>query len=164
MFNKAVLSLGGNQGDRMTLLSKALELLSLETEIDKISLVYETQAWGSIAFGDFLNQVVEVRTNFSPQELLLLVQNIEHRLGRERNQHWGNRTMDIDILDFGSQSIISKDLTLPHPFIQERRFILVPLVEILPDWLHPSYGKTSRELLDECVDPCKVTVFSPEET
>lgn len=159
MNNTAVLSLGGNQGDREELLSKAIHEVSKENRVLKISSIYLTEAWGSVAFGDFLNQVILIQTELVPYKLLEFAQKIELKLGRKRNQHWGNRTMDIDILYFEDQIISSKDLTLPHPYIQDRRFVLVPLEEIMPDFVHPKLGKTHKELLDSCTDQSKVRLF-----
>ena len=159
MYNRAILSLGGNQGDRVELLSMAIREISRKNPVIKISSIYETEAWGSVAFGDFLNQVVVIETEFTPNKLLQYLQKIELKLGRERNQHWGNRTMDIDILYYEDKIITSEELTIPHPFIQDRSFVLVPLAEISSDYVHPILGKSSLELLKSCSDSSKVKIF-----
>lgn len=161
MFSKVVIILGGNRGDRKNLLEKAILELSKAGEFVVKSSVYETEAWGGVAKGAFLNQVVQLKTNLNPEQLLELIQKIEFNLGRKRDEHWGDRTMDIDILYF-DQSVISNSLLqIPHPFIAQRRFVLVPLVEILPEFIHPILGKNHLELLEECKDETKVFIFKP---
>ncbi|MDF2157553.1 2-amino-4-hydroxy-6-hydroxymethyldihydropteridine diphosphokinase [Algoriphagus sp. CAU 1675] len=156
---KAVLILGGNQGNREGLLHRAIGELEAESEVLLKSRVYESESWGQVAQGNFLNQVVLVETNLSPNEFLVFIQGIENKLGRKRNEKWGNRTMDIDILFWENEEIHTSDLTVPHPFIQDRRFVLAPLAEILPDWIHPVFQKPVSQLLEECQDPSKVWVF-----
>lgn len=156
MFNEVVLCLGGNRGDREALLSRARVELESHFEVLRFSAIYETSAWGGVAKGDFLNQVAVVMTERSPEEVLHMIQGIERDLGRTRDEHWGDRTMDIDILYFGDQVIDSGRLKIPHPFIAERRFVLAPLAEVCPDKEHPLMEKTSLELLSECGDASEV--------
>ncbi len=156
---KTVLILGGNQGDRKELLSRAIEKLEEKGKILLKSRMYESESWGNVAQGNFLNQVVMVETSLTSSDFLAFVQGIENKLGRTRNEKWGNRTMDIDILFWGNEQIYTADLTVPHPFIQERKFVLAPLAEILPDWIHPVFQKSVSQLLEECQDPSKVWVF-----
>ena len=160
MFAKVVLILGGNLGDREELLNQAIGSISEKNRLIAFSAIYETQAWGSVAHGNFLNQVIQIETQFSPEKLLEKIQQIEKRLGRKRTETWGDRTMDIDILYYGNEVIDTPDLTIPHPFIQERRFVLVPLAEILPDMIHPVLSKSNRKLLEECQDSCEVRIFT----
>lgn len=160
MFENAVLLLGGNKGKRGELLEKAVELVTETQELLLKSKVYETEAWGGVAKVPFLNQIVQVRTSLSPIELLDLVQLIESKLGRKRAEPWGDRTMDIDIIFFGNQRISNERLNIPHPFISERRFVLVPMVEILPGFIHPVYHKTMSELLHSCEDKSEVKVYT----
>ncbi|SFB55140.1 2-amino-4-hydroxy-6-hydroxymethyldihydropteridine diphosphokinase [Algoriphagus aquimarinus] len=156
MFEKAVLIVGGNKGDRNALLKAAVEAVSELGKITLSSKVYETEAWGGVAKGPFLNQVVEIQTAYSPTELLAFIQQIEKDLGRKRDEHWGDRTMDIDIIYFGVDVINTPELQVPHPFIAERKFVLVPLAEILPEFIHPVLQKSSLEMLKECEDKSEV--------
>jgi 2-amino-4-hydroxy-6-hydroxymethyldihydropteridine diphosphokinase len=159
MFSKVVIILGGNRGDRDILLEKAAtELIEAGKFLAKSS-IYETEAWGGVAKGPFLNQVVQLETNLNPEQLLALIQKIETNLGRKRDEHWGDRTMDIDILYFDSQVISTPLLQIPHLFIAERRFVLVPLAEILPDFIHPILGLTTLEFLANCSDKSSVIQF-----
>lgn len=160
MFAKVVLILGGNRGDREELIDQAVRFISEENHLVASSAIYETQAWGNVATGNFLNQVIQIETSVSPEKLLEQIQEIEEKLGRKRTETWGDRTMDIDILYFGDEVIHTPNLTIPHPFIQDRRFVLIPLAAILPDMIHPVLGKTNQTLLEECQDPCEVKIFT----
>ncbi|MEB2782913.1 2-amino-4-hydroxy-6-hydroxymethyldihydropteridine diphosphokinase [Algoriphagus sp. C2-6-M1] len=160
MFEKAVLILGGNRGDRISLLKLAVEAVSELGQVTLKSKIYETEAWGGVAKGPFLNQVLEIKTKFSPAELLAFTQKIETDLGRKREEHWGDRTMDIDIIYFGDSIIDTPELRIPHPFLAERKFVLVPLAEILPDFRHSVFGKSSLEMLAECDDRSEVSESS----
>ncbi len=163
METKVVLGIGGNKGDRVSYLSQAIEALSKQVTFISCSQVYESEAWGGVAQnGNFLNQVLLIQTSLEPLELLQVTQEIELALGRTREQHWGDRTIDIDILYFGD--LVSNDprLTIPHPYIPDRRFVLQPLAEILPFQKHPISGKTSLELLAACEDSGQVICWSRE--
>jgi 2-amino-4-hydroxy-6-hydroxymethyldihydropteridine diphosphokinase len=163
METKVVLGIGGNKGDRASYLSQAVEALSKQVTFISCSQVYESEAWGGVAHnGNFLNQVLLVQTNLDPLALLQVTQKIEIELGRTREQHWGDRTIDIDILYFGELVSSDPQLILPHPYISERRFVLQPLAEILPLKKHPVSGKTSVELLAACSDLGKVVVWKKE--
>jgi 2-amino-4-hydroxy-6-hydroxymethyldihydropteridine diphosphokinase len=151
--------LGGNKGDREDLLEKAVLELEEAGKFMGKSSIYETEAWGGVAKGAFLNQVVQLETNLNPEQLLALIQKIEFKLGRKRDEHWGDRTMDIDILYFDQCVISNSLLQIPHPFIAQRRFVLVPLVEILPEFIHPILEKNHLKLLEECKDETKVYIF-----
>ena len=155
-FENVVLILGGNKGDRNGLLSSAVQAISELGEMTAKSKVYETEAWGGVAKGPFLNQVVEIKTAYSPLEILAFIQQIEIDLGRKRDEHWGDRTMDIDIIFFGRNIIATSELQVPHPFLAERKFVLIPLAEILPDFVHPVSRKSNQQLLEECKDKSEV--------
>jgi 2-amino-4-hydroxy-6-hydroxymethyldihydropteridine diphosphokinase len=159
MQTEVVLSIGGNEGDRERFLARAREALSKEVSLLKQSPIVASEAWGEVAKGgDFLNQCLLISTTLAPLDLLRITQQIELDLGRTREQHWGNRTIDIDLLYYGNQVWNTPNLLLPHPYISQRKFVLVPLAEILPDWQHPITGKTSLEMLANCEDMGKVWV------
>lgn len=160
MQNEVYLLLGSNLGNREKQLAEALQKVESQTgTILKASSIYETQAWGKTDQSAFLNQVVMVSSLFSPHELLMKLLKLEEDLGRQRNELWGPRIIDLDILFFGDSVVHQPDLVIPHPEIAKRRFTLVPLVEIAPDFVHPLLKKTSRQLLAECTDPLEVKRF-----
>ena len=142
------LSLGSNIGDRSAYLEAALKALRQvpKTELQGQSCIYETKAWGKTDQADFLNMVCQLETDLSAQEVLTYCQEIEKALGRTRLEHWGPRTIDIDLLFYGKQSLNTKSLTIPHPYLHERAFVLVPLSELAADLKHPVLNKTIREL------------------
>lgn len=155
-----VLGLGGNEGDRLLLLSEAVRLLEKEMKLVRASAVYETAAWGRESGSPYLNQVLVLQTKMSPENTLAYIQRIEHRLGRKREAKWGDRTMDIDILYFDNEVIQSAELQVPHPQISDRKFVLAPLVEVLPEYIHPVEKMSNKELLRNCKDPLAVDRFS----
>jgi len=154
--HQVVLSLGGNMGDRHSLLKEAVKLLSQNMNMKAESTVYQTSAWGGNSQLPYLNQVVVMNTLLSPEDCLDFILRIENHLGRERVMKWGDRTMDIDILYYDDQIINTERLKVPHPHLVSRNFVLVPLVEVLPDYMHPLVKKTSVALMEECEDKLKV--------
>lgn len=153
-----VLSLGSNVGDRLNYLT--LSKTAIQNYLGSILLssnIYETEPWGIDNQDSYLNQVVAVQTDRTPNDLLDKIHLIERELGRIRRVHYGPRTIDIDILYYGERIIDIENLKIPHPHIQKRRFILVPLSEILPQMQHPLLKKTNQELLDMVKDEGKVT-------
>ncbi len=151
--NKVVLSLGGNIGDVKETFITVMSLLAKEVgEILLISPLYRTKAWGMEDQPDFLNQVLVLNSDLEPQELLKGCMEIEIKLGRVRKQKWFERTLDIDILFFNEEIIETSNLTIPHMFIHERNFVLFPIVDIIPDFIHPLLGKSMNELKKECKD------------
>jgi len=143
-------ALGSNVGDREYYVSKAIELLGGESEISiiKQSTMLETEPVGPINQGMFLNAVIEITTALSPKALLRVCLKIEEKLGRVRTKRWGPRTIDLDIVLFGNKIIHMPNLTIPHPELMNRSFVLVPLVEIAPDAVHPVTSCTAAEMLD----------------
>ncbi|WP_422359489.1 2-amino-4-hydroxy-6-hydroxymethyldihydropteridine diphosphokinase [Reichenbachiella sp.] len=155
--SQCYLLLGTNIGDKKHNLLQARELITARIgEITKPSAIYQTSAWGKEDQDDFLNQVLEVETDLSPEHLLSVGLDIEKELGRIRYEHWGERLIDIDILYYEDQVITSQRLTVPHPEIQNRKFTLVPLVELAPDHKHPKMKQTNKDLLEACNDPLEV--------
>lgn len=151
------LLLGSNLGDRQRILRRATTMISQQVgPITALSSLYETAPWGVKEQPAFLNQVAEVQTDLAPEEVLRHVLEIEQRLGRVRYERWGARHLDIDILYFDSLVMDTARLTIPHPRLHERRFTLVPLVELMPDYVHPVLGQTTLELLAACPDEGEV--------
>lgn len=155
---KLYLLLGGNLGDKKSVFAEARMIL--EKVVGKItaqSALYETEPWGFDSEDLFWNQVLEITTVLSPDEVLQQTQNAETGLGRIRKANqYASRIIDIDILFYGELIINQANLIVPHPRIQERKFTLIPLCEIAPDLIHPVFQKNIRQLLDECTDPLKV--------
>jgi len=143
------LSLGSNLGNREAHLRRAIAELETMGTVRALSSFYETQPVGSIDQPWFLNCVAALETEKSPRELLDVVLNIEAGMGRVRMQEKGPRNIDIDILLFGDRIVSEPRLKIPHPAMQERRFVLEPLVEIAPDVRHPLFKKTASRLLQE---------------
>ncbi len=154
MFNEVYLLTGGNLGDRFKLLEQAKSAISEKIgKIKNESSIYETVPWGFKAEQDFLNQVVEVSTKLSPQKVLEFCLEIEDELGRERKSgYYESRTMDIDILFYNDEIVNEPGLIIPHPKLHLRRFTLVPLTEIEPDFVHPVLNKKLTLILEECND------------
>lgn len=143
------LSLGSNMGDRQSYLGQAIEALSQlpDTEMKTVSSLYETPAWGNTNQADFLNLACHLETDLEPLALLEWIHQIEADLGRVRHEKWGPRTIDIDILLFGQLEMDSEVLTIPHPFMTERAFVLVPLLEIAPNLIIPGKARSVKDFL-----------------
>ncbi len=159
---RVFLGLGSNLGTRDQNLRQAMEkIMEFIGPVIRISSVYETEPWGFWSEDQFLNLVVEVETDLKPSGLLGRLLMIESLLGRLREgKGYKSRTIDIDILFYGKQVINKGDLKIPHARLHERRFVLVPLVEIAPDLVHPVLKKNMTTLLEECNDKGKVRMKS----
>lgn len=161
------LLLGSNLGDRQKHLSDAIARIDSFASVLRKSSIYITGAWGNTNQPDFLNQVIEVDTALSPEHLLQDILKVEAIMGRNRIEKWGARTIDIDILFFRDNIVSAEDLeghvglTIPHPQIQNRKFTLVPLRELAPEFVHPLFKKSIARLDDECTDNLKVTRLQP---
>lgn len=154
-----LLLLGGNSGDRLALLRNALAMIEERIGVIKgCSSVYETEPWGFESSDSFYNVAAFVDTELSGEEALDIALGIEQELGRVRNstQRYGSRTMDIDIILCGDQIINTDRLQVPHPRMCERRFVLVPAVELLPNYVHPIRNLTLSALLANCSDDLEV--------
>jgi len=155
--NTAYLLTGGNMGDREKNLATARDLIQSECgKIIHASSIYETAAWGKRDQFSFLNQALFIHTRLPANQLMQTILMVEERMGRVRGEKFGPRIIDIDILLF-NQDIISTSLVrIPHPEMQNRRFVLTPLVEIAPAIMHPVLKKSIKELLKECPDTLAV--------
>lgn len=157
----AYLLLGTNQGDREHHLESARHaIMRLPGVITGVSGIYETEAWGTVGQSPFLNQAIAFRTSLDPEALLGRLLQIERELGRVRRERWGDRTLDIDIIYYGSRVWHSPTLEIPHPRLHLRNFALYPLAELAPDFLHPVFNKSNAELLRESVDTLRCCLCS----
>ena len=158
MRHQAFIAIGSNLGDRRAYYRQALERIAAlpDTHIIRQSSQYETEPLGEASTW-YLNGVIEIRTAFATRPLLHQLQSIENALGRVRSaKRWASRTMDLDILFFDSTIVDTSDLHIPHPALHNRRFVLEPLREIAPDFLHPRLQRTVSELLAELHDEKRV--------
>lgn len=144
-----LLGLGSNLGERRKNLRYAAARLQASVNVERISPVYSTEPWGVVEQPEFLNICLAAETNLSPIDLLDSIKSIERAIGRKRSARWGPRHIDIDILFYNDLVIITDRLTIPHPGITERAFVLAPLADIAPHFVHPVNGKTIRQMLLE---------------
>jgi len=158
----AFLSLGSNLGDRLGNLRRAIKKLkeSDEIEVEEISPVYETEPVGGQDQGWYLNLVLRVQTSLEPLALLEQLRSVEDGMGRSREEKWGPRKIDLDILLLDDRVVDSERLTIPHPRMHERKFVLVPLTQIAPELLHPRLHKSVEELLTFCRDESEVRLHT----
>ncbi len=155
--NTIVLSLGSNIGKCEENLNRVLEeLQSIGCVILQRSSVYLTEPWGNANQPAFYNQVIEVATDFPSDKMMNEILSIEKKMGRERKQKWEPRIIDIDILFFNAEIIEDENLIIPHLHLHERKFVLVPLAEILPQKVHPVFQKKVAELLSFVIDQSSV--------
>lgn len=154
---RAYLLLGGNIGDVARTFESARGLLPTSVNVVQQSALYRSPAWGMTAAPDFLNKAWQVETRLSPQELLNAVLDVERALGRERAEvndsgEYHDRLIDIDILAYEDRVLDEPELKIPHPRMPERRFALIPLAEIAPEWVHPLSGASVYQLLAQTPD------------
>ena len=153
----AYLLIGGNLGNRKENLAKAVSLINEQCgSLTRSSSIYETEAWGNTDQPSFLNQALEISTSLTARLLMRRVLRIEEEMGRIRKEKLGPRIIDIDILLFENEIHDLRFLKIPHPEMQNRRFVLVPLAEINSNLQHPVLKKTIAELLEECPDNLEV--------
>ena len=158
------LILGSNLGNRLHQLDSAKEMLSEKAgKLTGVSKIYETQPWGFDDQPWFLNQVVSLQSELEPLQLLPILKTIEKELGRQPGEKWHARHIDMDILLCGSMVLQTSNLTIPHPHLQERNFVLIPLMDLVPDFIHPVLGKTIEELYLESRDTGEVYIFNADE-
>ncbi|SFT08069.1 2-amino-4-hydroxy-6-hydroxymethyldihydropteridine diphosphokinase [Sphingobacterium wenxiniae] len=161
--NTVFFLLGANLGDPLKQLQEAVrEMEARVGSIKQLSRIYESEAWGVTDQPTFLNLVTEVETHFDAIRTLQIIQSIEQDLGRIRLSRWGARLIDIDILYFNDEIIDLENLNVPHPYIQDRRFTLVPLCDLAPDYIHPFLQKNNQTLLEQCIDPLDVKLHSKQ--
>lgn len=154
------LCLGSNLGDREENLRAAYSAIHKTIgKVAKKSHVYETEPWGNKNQDPFLNQVIMINTMKDPRELMEALSKIERELGRKRSEKWGPRIIDIDILFYGKRIIRDKGLEVPHPELHQRAFVLAPMLEIAPDYVHPVLKKQIDELYMECEDLSDVVML-----
>ena len=154
------LLLGSNLGNRLKNLQTAVtEIKAQAGKLQKESAVYETAPWGVQDQPAFLNQVLCISTDKSPEVLMNCLLQIEKKLGRQRKDKWTERTIDLDILYYGSEIVVKKDLKIPHKELHNRQFTLVPLNEIAPDFRHPIFNLSTSNLLEQCGDKLEVHKF-----
>jgi dihydroneopterin aldolase / 2-amino-4-hydroxy-6-hydroxymethyldihydropteridine diphosphokinase len=164
MLEKVVLGLGSNKGNRFLNIRKAINYIHFSKDFDilAISPVYETEPWGFKNQNNFLNCVIITLCRLSPLALLRELKIIEKKTGREKREKWREREIDIDVLFYGKKIYESKSLSIPHPQIQERNFVLEPLAKLIPEYVHPISGKKVKDIFAKSVDKGKVILYKKQ--
>jgi len=155
------LGLGSNKGERISYIEKAIEEISglPETKMFVRSGIYETEPWGNIEQEDYLNSVIGIQTELNAEDLLKELKSIEKLIGRKENKKWSEREIDIDLLFYGNEIIDKDHMKVPHGQIENRRFVLVPMNEIAPGFIHPVFKKSISQLLKDTTDKLKVYIY-----
>ncbi len=155
------LILGGNIGNRNDYLNQGVKLLEKKAgKILRFSSIYESEPWGCVHENWFLNQVVEIETDLTPEDLLNVTQDIEYQLGRTRTtKNYQARTLDIDILFYGKHILNLPNLIIPHPRIAERLFVLEPLSQLIPEFIHPVLFQSISTLKNICSDTSQINIW-----
>jgi 2-amino-4-hydroxy-6-hydroxymethyldihydropteridine diphosphokinase len=156
------LALGSNLGDRQDFLARAIQALAPEITLIRASHIYQTPPWGFTDQPSFLNQVIETETELEPEALLKKLKQIEKALGRVDTVRYGPRCIDLDILFYGDEVYHSEILDIPHPMIAERAFVLVPMNELAPDFIHPQLNLSISELLRN-IDHSSIEIYGEED-
>jgi 2-amino-4-hydroxy-6-hydroxymethyldihydropteridine diphosphokinase len=156
---RVFLGLGSNIGDKEDYINKALAFISESYTVKKTSRLYLTEPVGNIKQDWFLNCALEIQTDVDPKKLLSIFKSIERKLGRTKTMKNGPRIIDIDILFYGDHVIKTKSLVIPHPLIQERLFVLQPMMDINPDFIHPVFKKSIHELYNDHPWTEKITLY-----
>jgi 2-amino-4-hydroxy-6-hydroxymethyldihydropteridine diphosphokinase len=147
------LSLGSNLGKKQANLELALQEIKKDVgEVLRTSCIYETEAWGIVSQDNYFNIIAEVSTPYFPLDVITKLLAIESRLGRIRDKKWESRIIDIDIIFYENYLITTDILIIPHPFLEKRNFVLEPLNELNPDFIHPRLRKSICQLTAECTD------------
>ena len=160
---QTVLLLGSNIDNRFDLLASASSLITARIgQLAAASSIYESDPWGYDSKNSFLNQAVLIKTNFSPEKVLETCLSIEAKLGRTRlkNKTYADRNIDIDVLLYEELIICTDNLEIPHPRMHQRRFCMEPLAEIAPNWVVPTFQKTTSQVLALCSDPSKISTLN----
>ena len=154
------LHIGSNLGDRENYLNRAIQLIRKQIgEIPKVSHIYETAAWGKTDQPAFLNQALEIQTALFPNELMDQLKKIEEEMGRIRKEKWGPRLIDLDMIFYDDLIFEIEGLIIPHPRMHIRNFVLIPMMDLNPDFFHPIFRQTIRELKAWCQDDLEVRKY-----
>ena len=159
-WHTAYVALGSNLGDRQAYLRSGIDGVKAHPlcRVEEVAPVYVTAPYGGVKQEDFLNTVMKVKTLLEPEQLLDVLQGLERKAGRERKIHWGPRTLDLDVLFFDGRILETPRLTVPHPDLENRDFVLKPLCDIAPGLVHPVNGKTAYRMLKELEEKTGLSV------
>lgn len=161
--SRIFIGLGSNVGDRQHYLERArYEMGTVDITVIRQSSIFQSEAWGFVEQSPFLNQVIEINTALSPGQLLNRLKEIEEKLGRKKRKKWREREIDLDILYFGDRLINSSYLQIPHRYVHERNFVLIPLAEIAGEFKDPASGQTINQMVKSCTDQSIVEKYNSQ--